>query len=88
MLSSDNSKGLEEAGGTYRYFGIYSVMQGLPQRLWSVVPNRQTFRLQLNVDGLPLFKSSSLQFWPILGMLQEHCKKPFVIALYCEKSKA
>lgn len=39
------------------------------------------------MDGLPLFKSSSLQFWPILGLLQDYTKKPVVIALFCGKSK-
>ncbi|KAG7454114.1 hypothetical protein MATL_G00263740 [Megalops atlanticus] len=40
----------------------------------------------MNVDGLPLSKSSSLQFWPILG-LQGVVRKPVVIALFCGNSK-
>ncbi len=45
--------------------------------------------LQINMDGLPLFKSSNAQFWPILGMVQ-NCsskKKPFLIGLFYGNSK-
>ena len=38
--------------------------------------------MQINIDGLPLFKSSSSEFWPILCMLdQTEVKDPFVIGL-------
>lgn len=39
-----------------------------------------TVHLNVNIDGLPFFKSSKLQFWPIL--VKQHC-----VALYCGKSK-
>jgi hypothetical protein len=39
------------------------------------------------VDGLPLFKSSSTEFWPILGLIKESSAKPFTIGLYCGKGK-
>ncbi|MFZ2537712.1 MAG: hypothetical protein WAX04_02275 [Oscillospiraceae bacterium] len=39
--------------------------------------------LQINIDGLPLFKSSNYQLWPILGIIRESVKKePIVIAMY------
>lgn len=41
----------------------------------------------VNFNGLPLFKSTGTQFWPILGMLQEHRMKPVVIGLFCDTSK-
>lgn len=44
--------------------------------------------IQLNIDGLPLFKSSSTQFWPILGKLFiPYQSKPFVIGLFLGKQK-
>nr|XP_055037851.1 uncharacterized protein LOC129425744 [Misgurnus anguillicaudatus] len=76
------------AGGTYHYFGILKSLGKTLENLSLKVPDRHVFRLQLNIDGLPLFKSSSLQFWPVLGMLQDCVdKKPFLIALFCGVKK-
>lgn len=74
--------------GSFHYFGIQKMFNHLFQKLTSVVRNYHNFRLQLNIDGLPIFKSSGLQFWPILGMLQEYSRKPVLIALYCGNSKS
>ncbi|KAK3923102.1 Putative surface cell antigen sca2, partial [Frankliniella fusca] len=38
--------------------------------------------IDIGIDGLPLSKSSSLKFWPILGALVGSENPPFVIALY------
>ncbi len=44
--------------------------------------------LQVNIDGLPLYKSSATQFWPILGTLQNIKKEePVTIGLFCGTSK-
>lgn len=42
-------------------------------------------KLQFNIDGLPLFKSSSIEFHPILGKIHDKkiAFKPFTIAVYC-----
>ena len=38
---------------------------------------------QTNVDGLPLFKTSKPQFWPILGLMDKDPeRKPFLIGLF------
>eukprot|EP00111_Clytia_hemisphaerica_P013454 TCONS_00039496-protein len=39
----------------------------------------------INVDGLPLFKSTALDLWPILGMFVH--PHPFVISLYTGEGK-
>lgn len=75
------------AGGSFHYFGIVNVVQRKFTRLLSSFPEGYEFLLQLNFDGLPLFKSSSIQFWPILGKLPRLSKKPFVIALFCGTAK-
>ncbi|KAK0155406.1 hypothetical protein N1851_002204 [Merluccius polli] len=50
--------------------------------------NGCTFKLQINIDGLPLFKSSGIQVWPILGcLLGFPIKEPVVIALFCGPQK-
>ncbi|XP_058631559.1 uncharacterized protein LOC131540562 [Onychostoma macrolepis] len=75
------------ASGSFHYFGIQKMFSHIFQKLTSVVRNHHSFKLQLNMDGLPIFKSSGVQFWPILGMLQAYSRKPVLIALYCGKSK-
>lgn len=42
--------------------------------------------LQVNIDGIPIFKSSSRCFWPILGCLQ-HSTEVFCIGLWIGKGK-
>lgn len=42
--------------------------------------------IDINIDGLPLFKSSKLKFWPILGHLVGTLNEPFIITVYCGKS--
>ncbi|XP_065645832.1 uncharacterized protein LOC136076287 [Hydra vulgaris] len=42
-----------------------------------------------NVDGLPLFKSSSQQFWPILCIVsyEELVSRPYLVSFICGRSK-
>jgi len=44
-------------------------------------------KLQFNIDGLPLFKSSSVEFWPILCLAKNTLTAPFVVGLYSGKKK-
>lgn len=39
--------------------------------------------IDINIDGLPLFKSSKVKFWPILGHLVGSLNEPFIIAIFC-----
>lgn len=44
--------------------------------------------LQINIDGLPLFKSTQHQFWPILGrFINTDQKEPFIIGIFSGTSK-
>jgi len=43
--------------------------------------------LQFNFDGLPLFKSSSIEFWPILCLIRLFKFSPFVVGVYCGAKK-
>jgi hypothetical protein len=47
-------------------------------------------QLIINIDGLPLFMSSNVQFWPILCGIVSNDRasmEPFLVALYCGISK-
>lgn len=72
------------AGGSYYHFGILDNVRTLIESVESI----QEISLQINIDGLPLFKSSNMQFWPILGRLVKPClTSPFIIGLYLGKQK-
>ena len=74
-------------GGEYHHFGL---AKGILSKLNSIhLPSSlQTIRLQFNIDGLPIFKSSKVQFWPILSMLDcDYTKTPFIIGLFCGTGK-
>ena len=78
LLKTNRSNVCSAMGdGEYAYFGVEKF---LPETNVS-----RPFSLSINVDGLPLYKSSSKQFWPILGCLND--SSPFVIAIYCGDSK-
>jgi hypothetical protein len=74
-------KEMSNKQGHYYHFGIASGIDfniGLPDG---------PIMLQFNVDGLPLFKSSSIELWPILCLVKGAASKPFVVGLYCGKKK-
>lgn len=63
------------------YFGIAQQLQKFIKL--DLHPNK-TIMLKLNIDGLPLFKSSNKEFWPILGRIYTDpvYSKPFPICIY------
>jgi hypothetical protein len=66
------------------HFGFESGIQRILKRQ---TPNQlSTIQLQVNIDGLPLFKSSDKLFWPILGSASGS-NEVFVIGIYCGPEK-
>ena len=68
--------------GKYTYFVVRKTIEKI------VTTSNYTDRksnLTVNIDGLPLFKSSSLQLWPILIRFSSF--KPVPVALYCGYKK-
>ena len=76
------------AGGFYHHFGMQkSVLKCLHQNFKNL-SMVESATLQLNIDGLPLFKSSNEQVWPILGKLIEpFSSEPFVIGIFSGNHK-
>ena len=71
--------------GEMSYFGIATGIIRLADKgaLFGL-GQKDSIQLQFNVDGLPLFKSSNMQLWPILCLVKcLSVKKPFVVAAYC-----
>ena len=74
---------MDRLDGQYYHFGIESGLEWLSRN--GVLPN--VLKLQFNLDGLPLFKSSATEFWPILCLVQNSDTHPFVVRLYCGNKK-
>lgn len=72
--------------GKMIYFGIE---QGLRKQINEGFKHaNELISLKINVDGIPLFKSSSIEFWPILA--HSDCFKnpyPFAVAIFCGTGK-
>lgn len=65
-----------------------AIIQAVSTYYKSVVPD--IIKLNINIDGIPLSKSSGSQFWPILAALADDLDvytKPFVIGIYCGDTK-
>ena len=76
------------SGGSYFHFGIENEIKKILDRSnFSTTPFTDIV-LQCNSDGLPIFKSATDQFWPILGMIISPFKStPFIIGLFHGKHK-
>lgn len=74
--------------GEFVYIGLASQLIRQLQIYENIIQNK-TITLLFNIDGIPIFKSSAMQFWPILGMVTvpNYRLSPFVIAIFCGKSK-
>ena len=64
-------------GGEYIYYGVKSCLEKiLSEHLYL----HEDIKLLINIDGLSIFKSSSMRLWPIL--IQFHKFQPVPVALY------
>lgn len=74
-------------GGKYYHFGLRkNLIDILEKELSSNFGDE--IKVQFGIDGLPLFKSSSGQFWPIVGMIVNgSVKLPFLVGLYYGSKK-
>lgn len=70
--------------GEYWHNGLQFCLQHIFAKISSPID----ISLNINMDGLPIFKSSKDEFWPILANIAEFPKqKPMVVGIYCGKSK-
>lgn len=71
---------IDKCGGQYSYYGLE---KGITPFLSQTESNQ--LKLTVNIDGIPLFKSSGVQFWPILAKVGHF--DPFIVAMYSGSSK-
>ncbi len=73
-------------GGQYLYFGLESGLLKICSQYQEKIMSRENHvLLNFNIDGLPLFKSSNVQIWPILCSVKRF--QPFVVAVFCGNGK-
>lgn len=64
LLSTPRKVCIENvAGGKYWHNGIRKALSSI----FYAITNEISIELGINIDGLPLFKSSPLEFWPTLA---------------------
>ena len=71
-----------KCGGTYKYLGIEL---GIKKYVNHKAITDNVIKLIFNIDGVPLFKSSNTQAWPILCQINKG--QIFVVALYTGENK-
>ena len=71
-------------GGMFSYLGVKNEMVRIIEE-GKNVPDK-IFQININIDGLPLFKSSNQSLWPILGLFT-NSNSPFPIAVFCGNGK-
>lgn len=89
LLSTDVKKSVMKlAGGEYHHFGLKECILAELSLCNVHAEMLPQVMIDINIDGLPIFKSSSGQVWPILGLIKSlPVKNPFVIGIYYGNSK-
>jgi len=69
---------VEKCGGHYVYFGVRKC-------LLTTESSCDVFYLTVNIDGIPVYKSTNLQFWPVVCSINS--LPPMIVGLYVGTSK-
>lgn len=64
----------------------FSIKAGLTKKIDSKIIENTLISVQINIDGIPLYNNSTIEFWPILAKIKND-KTPFVVAIFCGKGK-
>lgn len=73
--------------GEYFHLGVEFCLRKILE-FYSPTNISDPLKIDVNIDGLPLYKSSNKQFWPILGKLTNISNsEPFLIGIYMGKKK-
>lgn len=74
--------------GSYSHIGLVCGLTRCLKIQNSLDCENNILKLSFNIDGIPLFKSSSLQFWPILCKISNRNNfSPFTVGIFCGVSK-
>lgn len=77
---------LSKSGGRFYHVGLEAMTKNLDRYELTSIP--ENLQLSLNLDGLPLFRSSRSNFWPILGSFTNlKPRSVFMISIFHGHSK-
>ena len=70
----------------FHHFGL---INGLSQNLEKGISSKvSTIQIMINIDGIPLWKSSPISFWPILArVVNSNDKRPFPVSIHCGRGE-
>lgn len=76
----------DRLGGKYWHYGLeLALLNALSNE---VIASDMVIHLTINIDGLPLYNSSHIEFWPILVKIFEYENiPPLIIGIYCGRGK-
>lgn len=72
--------------GSYFHYGLENSLRD-QLRLMGTKYTDTSISININIDGLPLSKSTNSQLWPILGEIFPRVCEPFVIGAYHGRTK-
>ena len=75
---------MKKCEGDYVYLGLLNGIKRILSENQAAIHDKK-INLIVNVDGVPLYKSSGAQFWPILCCF--HKLPPFIAAIYYGNKK-
>lgn len=86
ILQTPKSSPIKILGsGKFCYLGLQDALKTRLHK--DIVILHNMLSISFNIDGIPLFHSSNLQFWTILGLIKNCPSVPFVVRIYCGSSK-
>ena len=72
------------AGREYYHFGVTLGLRNVSSAIISNIRDDNEMHLQINIDGLPLFRSSE----PIIGRVAwQFSSEPLIVGLFCGDKK-
>jgi len=72
--------------GNYYHAGLGESLKKSVRKHYSQVSCPSQININVNVDGLPLTKSSGSQFWPLIdSIVADFYTEPFIIDVYGSK---
>lgn len=72
------------SGGEYWHQGLANCLK----KIFRAINEPLTISLNFNIDGLPLYNSSKVEFWPVLFNVADMPEvPPMIIGIFCGKSK-